>query len=186
MPENARGPHPEQGFYESRCRIPRFRSRRFHRPPIRNFRVPTPIPGLRRDALLARDMPIHVLVADDSEAVRWVIRTVLEGQPEIRIIGEAAGFSEALHLLSTRKPDLVLIDVQMLERSFFTPETIEAAFNGHPAQMLCMSFGNDKNARATARSFGSEALVNKSKLAEELGARILRYARKSGARRQMG
>ena len=58
-------------------------------------------------------MAIRVLVADDQRAVREALRMVLEGEPDIEVIGEAASGGEAVHLASTRRPDVVVMDLRM-------------------------------------------------------------------------
>jgi DNA-binding NarL/FixJ family response regulator len=44
-------------------------------------------------------MPITVLLTDDKEVVRSSIRLLLDSDPEIRIVGEAATFSRQLRAL---------------------------------------------------------------------------------------
>ncbi|MEU4768610.1 response regulator transcription factor [Actinosynnema sp. NPDC023794] len=58
-------------------------------------------------------MVIRVLVADDQQAVREALRMVLDGEPDIEVIGEAAGGAEAVHLALTRRPDVVVMDLRM-------------------------------------------------------------------------
>ncbi len=56
---------------------------------------------------------IRVLVADDQPAVREALRMVLDGEPDIEVVGEAAGGGEAVHLALTRRPDVVVMDLRM-------------------------------------------------------------------------
>jgi DNA-binding NarL/FixJ family response regulator len=58
-------------------------------------------------------MQIRILVTEDHEIVRHGIRALLENDPEISIIGEAANGSEALEKIKQLKPDVVLMDVNM-------------------------------------------------------------------------
>jgi len=57
----------------------------------------------------------RILIADDSESVRDVIRTRLHDQKEIEICGEAVDGLEALEKAQRLKPDLVLLDLVMPE-----------------------------------------------------------------------
>jgi DNA-binding NarL/FixJ family response regulator len=56
---------------------------------------------------------ISVLVADDQAMVRAGFAALLDAQPGIRVIGQAAGGLEAVQLARERRPDVVLMDVRM-------------------------------------------------------------------------
>jgi DNA-binding NarL/FixJ family response regulator len=58
-------------------------------------------------------MTIRVLLADDQELVRAGFRMILQLQPDIEIVGEAADGAEAVSLALSGRPDVVLMDVQM-------------------------------------------------------------------------
>ncbi len=58
---------------------------------------------------------IRVLIADDHAILRDGIRSLLEIQPEIRVVGEAANGREALEKVKLLSPDVVLMDVAMPE-----------------------------------------------------------------------
>jgi DNA-binding NarL/FixJ family response regulator len=59
------------------------------------------------------DESVSVLIADDQALVRAGFRSILEGQPGISVVGEAADGRDAVALASSRKPDVVLMDIQM-------------------------------------------------------------------------
>jgi RNA polymerase sigma factor (sigma-70 family) len=62
------------------------------------------------------NMPeIRVLIVDDHAILRDGIRSLLEIQPEIRVVGEAANGREALEKARLLLPDVVLMDVAMPE-----------------------------------------------------------------------
>jgi DNA-binding NarL/FixJ family response regulator len=54
-----------------------------------------------------------VLIADDQALVRAGFRAILEGQPDITVVGEAADGRDAVDLARRRLPDVVLMDIQM-------------------------------------------------------------------------
>ncbi|MFE2756204.1 response regulator [Actinosynnema sp. NPDC059335] len=58
-------------------------------------------------------MTIRVLVADDQDPVREALRMVLDGEPDIEVVGEAATGVEAVHVALTRRPDVVVMDLRM-------------------------------------------------------------------------
>src|SRR5262245_57603434 len=55
----------------------------------------------------------RVLLADDHALVRAGLRSVLQGLPDIEVVGEAGDGNEAVALAAELKPDLVLMDVSM-------------------------------------------------------------------------
>jgi DNA-binding NarL/FixJ family response regulator len=57
--------------------------------------------------------PIRVLVADDQELVRGGFALILEAQPDITVVGEAADGAEAIRAAARLSPDVVLMDVRM-------------------------------------------------------------------------
>jgi len=59
------------------------------------------------------DPPIAVLIADDQALVRAGFRAILEAQPGIVVAGEAADGIDAIDLARRRRPDVILMDIQM-------------------------------------------------------------------------
>jgi DNA-binding NarL/FixJ family response regulator len=56
---------------------------------------------------------ISVVIADDQRLVRAGFRVILAGEADIRVIGEAADGGEAVDLVRTLEPAVVLMDVRM-------------------------------------------------------------------------
>jgi len=56
---------------------------------------------------------IRVLVADDQELVRGGFALILDAQPDIAVVGEAADGAEAIDAAARLSPDVVLMDVRM-------------------------------------------------------------------------
>jgi DNA-binding NarL/FixJ family response regulator len=56
---------------------------------------------------------IHALVVDDQELVRDGIRTVLDVEDDIEVIGEAGDGARAVQLCRSLNPDVVLMDIRM-------------------------------------------------------------------------
>lgn len=57
--------------------------------------------------------PIRVLLADDQPLLRMGFRLILEGEPDLEIVGEASTGTEAVRLAAELMPDVVLMDVRM-------------------------------------------------------------------------
>ncbi len=58
-------------------------------------------------------MTVRVLIADDQELVRAGLRVLLDTQPGIEVIAEAADGAEAIALARRLRPDVCLLDIRM-------------------------------------------------------------------------
>ncbi len=56
---------------------------------------------------------IRVLLVDDHAMLRAGFRTILDSQPDITVVGEAATGAEAIAAASALRPDVISMDVQM-------------------------------------------------------------------------
>jgi DNA-binding NarL/FixJ family response regulator len=56
---------------------------------------------------------IRVLIADDQALMRSGLRMILDGQPDMEVIGEAADGHDALSQTREKAPDVVLMDIRM-------------------------------------------------------------------------
>ncbi len=64
---------------------------------------------------VAHPLEITVVVADDERLLRAGFRVILEAEPDIHVIGEAADGRTALDVVRRRRPDVVLMDIRMPE-----------------------------------------------------------------------
>jgi two-component system response regulator NreC len=62
-------------------------------------------------------MTIRLLLVDDHAVVRTGLRALLEHEPDVEIAGEAASAQEALQLVETLRPSLVLMDIGLPDAS---------------------------------------------------------------------
>lgn len=58
---------------------------------------------------------IRILLADDHALFRQGMKSLLESEPDIRVIGEAGNGREAIRFAADTRPDVILMDIQMPE-----------------------------------------------------------------------
>jgi DNA-binding NarL/FixJ family response regulator len=57
--------------------------------------------------------PVRILIVDDHTLFREGVRAILKAVSDFEIVGEAATGEEAIDKVSTLKPDIILMDIQM-------------------------------------------------------------------------
>lgn len=56
---------------------------------------------------------VRILIVDDQRPVRYGLRALLSLCPQLELVGEAADGLEAVRMVADRRPDVVLMDLQM-------------------------------------------------------------------------
>src|SRR5699024_3642065 len=59
------------------------------------------------------DAPVRLLLVDDQDLLRTSLRTILDAQPGIEVVGEAGTGEEAVAAARDLQPDVVSMDVEM-------------------------------------------------------------------------
>jgi DNA-binding NarL/FixJ family response regulator len=60
-------------------------------------------------------VPKQILIADDSQTVRRILRMFLQTQRDVKVCGEASNGFEAVEQARKLQPDLILLDLAMPE-----------------------------------------------------------------------
>jgi signal transduction histidine kinase len=80
---------------------------------VETAEAPADAPGAPVSTEAAHEARKRVLIADDHEVTREGIRTLLSGQPDLEVCGEAADGVETLMKSEQLKPDLIVLDLAM-------------------------------------------------------------------------
>jgi DNA-binding NarL/FixJ family response regulator len=114
---------------------------------------------------------IRVLIADDDEAFLESLRRLIDGQPELAVVGAALDGLEAIELADALDPDAVVIDLHM---PLLDGVTAAARLRrDHPHLCLIALTGDEAPAlhRAVLEAGADEVLL-KSELVEGLVERL--------------
>jgi two-component system, NarL family, response regulator DevR len=79
---------------------------------------------------------IRIVVADDYEVVRRGLRTSLENEVDMTVVGEAGTGAEAVAVCKERQPDVVLLDVRLGEDD--GPDVCRRLLQGAPRTAVVM------------------------------------------------
>lgn len=111
---------------------------------------------------------VSVLVVDDQLPFRRAARTVVELTPGFDMVGEAASGAEAVDLVASLAPDLVLMDINM-EPMNGIEATRRIAVSAPATAVVLLSTYDADDLPADARQCGADAYVHK----EEFGPAVL-------------
>ena len=99
-------------------------------------------------------MSIRIVLADDQALVRTGFRMVLEAQPDMTVVGEAADGAGAMTAVSATPTDVVLMDVRMpiMDGVEATRRICAAARDGLPKVLILTTFDLDEYAFAALKA----------------------------------
>ncbi len=132
-----------------------------------------PTPRVARSAITPPTTAVRVLLVDDDEGFRTLVRELLGSVQGAEVVGEAKDGAEAVKLAKTLRPDVILMDFQMpgLDGAAAALEIATVL----PATRIVILSGTD-SARPPAKLVPVE-LVPKDGVDSEVLAHILRPAR---------
>ncbi|WP_327247058.1 response regulator transcription factor [Streptomyces sp. NBC_01320] len=120
---------------------------------------------------------IRVVVADDERMVRTALRVILDAEPGLRVVGEAATGAEAVSVVRELRPDVVLMDVRMPGvDGIRATEQILGSLDAPPRIVVVTTFENDSYVYDALRA-GAAGFLLKRAAAEDLVQAVRLVAR---------
>ena len=114
---------------------------------------------------------IRVVVADDQGMVRSGFSTLLNAQPDIEVIGEAANGQEAVDRASGLRPDIILMDVRMPVLDGLQATRRITALDAPPKILILTTFDLDDYVYEALRA-GASGFLLKDASAVELATAV--------------
>jgi DNA-binding NarL/FixJ family response regulator len=114
--------------------------------------------------------PIRVFLVDDQEMVRAGFKMLVESQPDLTVVGEAADGGEAVERLTATRADVVLMDVRMPRMDGVEATRHLLARADPPRVLVLTTFDLDEYAFAALRAGAAAFLLKDARPDELLGA----------------
>jgi DNA-binding NarL/FixJ family response regulator len=112
-------------------------------------------------------MPVTVLLVDDEPLVRAGLRAVLEAQPDIEVVGEAADGAAVIPLVRQVRPDVVAMDVRMpLMDGIEATRALLRTVDRPPKILVVTTFENDEYVYEALRAGADGFLLKRARPAE--------------------
>jgi DNA-binding NarL/FixJ family response regulator len=123
---------------------------------------------------------IHVLLVDDHQMIRQGIRAILDGFPDITVIGEAANGEEGVDKARLFLPHVVVMDINMPKMNGIAATLLIKRHDPRVA-VIGLSVNSDERHREAMRLAGAYALLTKEAAVEELYVAIIEAVRSTQA-----
>jgi DNA-binding NarL/FixJ family response regulator len=118
---------------------------------------------------------IRVVVADDQEIVRTGLRMILDAQPGIEVVGEAANGRQAVEAARRLRPDVCLLDIRMPDLDGIAATRLITEVEQPPAVVVITTFDLDEYV------YGALRAGAKGFLLKDAGPELLTQAIQSAA-----
>ncbi|MBL1082942.1 response regulator transcription factor [Streptomyces actinomycinicus] len=112
-------------------------------------------------------MPVTVLLVDDEPLVRMGLRAVLEAQPDIEVVGEAADGAAVVPLVRQLRPEVVAMDVRMpLLDGIEATRAVLRTVDEPPKILVVTTFEDDEYVYEALRAGADGFLLKRARPAE--------------------
>jgi DNA-binding NarL/FixJ family response regulator len=116
-------------------------------------------------------MTTRVLLVDDEELVRGGLRAILDARDDIEVVGEAADGAVVVPLVTSLRPDVVVMDIRMpLVDGIQATRDLQRRLAEPPRVLVVTTFGDDENVYAALHAGAHGFLPKRARPAEIVDA----------------
>ncbi|MDH6139408.1 MULTISPECIES: response regulator transcription factor [Kitasatospora] len=133
--------------------------------------------GISTGAPDAAAPALRVVIADDERLVRLGLRVVIDSEPDLTVVGEAADGSEVVPLVRETAPDVVLMDVRMPQIDGIRATALILAAMPEPPRILVVTTFEHDDYVYQALQAGAAGFLLKRSSAEEMVQAVRLVAR---------
>ncbi|GAA0839835.1 response regulator [Streptosporangium amethystogenes subsp. fukuiense] len=108
-------------------------------------------------------MPIRVVIADDEDLIRTGLRIIVDTEPDLEVVGEAADGAAVVPVVRTTRPDVVLMDVRMPAVDGIQATRLLLALPQPPKVIVVTTFNDDDYIYDALRAGASGFLLKRSR-----------------------
>ncbi|MFD0149452.1 response regulator [Streptomyces sp. NPDC055721] len=87
--------------------------------------------------------PVRVVIVDDEQLVRLALRLVIDGEPDLTVVAEAADGDAAITVVEEQRPDVVLMDIRMPGRDGLSTTRELLSRPAPPRVLMLTTFDSD-------------------------------------------
>ncbi|WP_128379034.1 response regulator [Streptomyces cavernae] len=115
-------------------------------------------------------MSIRVMVVDDQAVVRAGFAAIVDAEPDLSVVGEAADGAMAVELAKQEAPDVVLMDIRMPGMDGLTAARLVTALDSRPRVLVLTTFDLDAYVYEALRAGASGFLLKDAQPEDVLSA----------------
>ena len=115
-------------------------------------------------------MTIRVLLVDDDALVRAGLRIILSSAEDLEVVGEADDGAQVLAAVREYRPDVVLMDIRMVEMDGIMATAALRRLDPHPQVIVLTTFQADEQVLSALRAGANGFLVKDTPPAEIINA----------------
>ncbi|RVX40685.1 LuxR family two component transcriptional regulator [Nonomuraea polychroma] len=108
-------------------------------------------------------MTLTVVIADDEDLVRTGLRIIIDAEPDLAVVGEAADGAAVLPVVRRERPDVVLMDVRMPALDGIQATARLVALDDPPKVLVVTTFENDDHVYDALRAGASGFLLKRAR-----------------------
>lgn len=109
----------------------------------------------------------NILLVDDSSLLRNNLKRIISSIPELNLVGEALDSTTALRLVEELKPDILILDIDLLQGNGIDVLTKIKNNNTHPTTIMFTNYSQNAFRKAAAK-LGANYFLDKNEDIDDL------------------